>query len=849
MKTSLTNNEEHSSAHILGVPERLLRAQVFGRVRVDPGWSSKLAAASRDGTVVHVMRSSSSLELLCLDYVCKRARLPLIRYANVPTQVGKLLGDQLLGGSSPHDDDRVLQNAVSEGDSALLFLRSSPRVAQLKRSDEGDPITTLVRAQRQTQRPILLVPQTLVWSKLPSHKRKTFSDLVFGPSEEPGSLRALSHLLLNPSDTLLSAGPPFDLHAFLLAHDDLSDEVAANKVRYALLRRVERERTVVLGPSTKSPTRIRDEILRSPRLRPHFESAARAGKKSVEEIKLKAAMDLDHIIAAPNATVLGLMNRGLDRVWNQLYDGLVVDEEGMARVREASRHGTLVLFPSHKSHIDYVVLSDVFYARGLSTPIVAAGDNLNFWPLGSTLRRAGAFFIHRALAGQKLYSALLAAYIRRLLLEGFTLEVFLEGGRSRTGKLLTPKLGLLSMIVDAALAMHDHPIYFVPISIAYERVIEERSFVHELAGFEKQSEDIAGLLQTPQVFRARYGRLFMQVGEIFSFEDTRKALQGKALSKDDGPLSPKARRALIQDIANRTAREINRVTVVTPSALTATTLLSHRRRGVTKAEVVELAKELLTSLVARGARIAAPLSTATNQTFAPTISEAIELFVDADLLLRQRTGPETIYRVPSAQRIALEYYKNSIIHFFAPTAIVATILLAADGQPLEQDALFERAARMRERLKLELPMPGDDALVFETCTQIMHGAGEIDIEGPMISLRSGSASTLAERYAWMIRGSLESLRIALRGTHALRQTPTTLKDWLKATIALGERMYVAGEIEVREAISRDRLENALHALHELGLVRLQSDASVGVGKLLTPERVRDEDDELKRYLR
>jgi len=832
-------------------PQHLLAAQLFGRVHADSDWEVALRHAAERGTIIHIMRSSSLIDLLCLDHICKRSQLPLIRFVN-NTSVAltrALLGPQLFQPATTSEEEGALQSVVHDGNSALLFLRGSTTTSA---ASEGvaasDLLRALVQAQRSSERPILLVPQTLVWGKLPSHKRKTVSDLLFGSADDPGHLRVLSQLLLNPSDAVLRAGPPFDLRAFLLCHDDLIDDDAADKVRYALLRRIERERTVVLGPRTKTPDRIRDEILRSRRLRPHLESAARASDKSIDEVTRQASADLDALIAAPSATLLGFMNRGLDHVWNRLYDGLVVDEEGMARVREASRLGTLVLLPSHKSHIDYVVLSDVFYAHGLSTPIVAAGDNLNFWPLGPTLRRAGAFFIHRAIAGQKLYAALLSAYVRRLLLEGFTLEVFLEGGRSRTGKLLAPKFGLLSMIVDAALTMYGHPIYFVPISIVYERVIEERAFVDELAGFDKQAEDLAGLLQAPRVFRSRYGRLFLQVGEIFSFDDMLLEARRTGRPSPDGSLSPKARRTLIHDIANRTAREINRVTAVTPSALTATALLCDRRRGLTKAEVVESARDLMIALQQRGARMTAPLAATTVPQLADAISEALELFVDAKLVQRQRTGAETVYRVPSSQRIALEYYKNTILHFFSASALVASAFAATQGNPIASELLIANASSLHARVKFELPLRSDGAAAFAECIETMQRAGEIVIENGVASVPRGQVGSHVERYAWMIRGSLESHRIALRGAQGLQAEATKLGDWLKQTLAIGDRMYLAGEIEVREAVSRDRLENALHALHEVGLVRLQSDTSVSVGKAMSAERLRDEDAEIKRYL-
>src|SRR5258706_7227157 len=168
------------------------------------------------------------------------------------------------------------------------------------------------------------------------------------------------------------------------------------------------------------------------------------------------------------------------------------------------------------------MLSFVFFRHNLQLPLVAAGDNLSFFPLGPIFRRGGAFFIRRSFGGDRLYGAVVDAYIRRLIREGYSIEFFLEGGRSRTGKLLPPKLGLLNMIVEGALAVPNKEVYFVPVSIGYDRLVEGSAYVRELTGGEKQKEDARGLLKTTRVLRGHYGRLNIQFGEILSMHDIRR---------------------------------------------------------------------------------------------------------------------------------------------------------------------------------------------------------------------------------------------------------------------------------------------------------------------------------------
>jgi len=334
---------------------RWLYARFFSHISVDERWSGAVRQAADRGVVVYVMRSISVLDFLCLDFLLKRFALPVVRFVNdlglwILEPFGK--GERRLRLRRQIPEGKALSDTVREHFSALLFLRKPPKLGQVKRKGrelEVDLIRTLVETQRQIDQPILLVPQTFVWSKLPSKKKPTFFDLFFGPVEWPGRVRVFFQFLLNFRNALLRTGEPFDLQAYIDDHQELTDGEIANQVRYALLRIMEREREVVLGPSKKTPGRIRDELLRSPRVRRHIEAQARATDKPVAKVEKQARKDLKKLGAAQNPYWLGLLHRLFDRVWNRIYDGIEVDREGLDRIRDASRQGSLVLLPRHRS--------------------------------------------------------------------------------------------------------------------------------------------------------------------------------------------------------------------------------------------------------------------------------------------------------------------------------------------------------------------------------------------------------------------------------------------------------------------------------------------------------------------
>ena len=812
---------------------RWLYRRFFAHIRVDENWSRGVREAASKGVVVYVMRSLSFLDFLCLDFLLKKFGLPLVRFVNdlglwILEPFGK--GERRLSLRRQIPEAEALQQTVGDGFSALLFLRRPPKFgsqARRGRELEVDLIETLVAKQRISAQAILLVPQTFVWSKQAGTASPSMLDLLFGPVQWPGRVRVFCQFLLNYRDAKLRSGEPFDLHEFLEKNPDLTDSEAADKVRYALLRRMERDRAVIIGPMKKTTARIQDELLRSPRVRTHIEQYAAEKDISYTKAEGIALKQLQKLCAKQSLFVVDLMHRFLTWVWSKMYDGVVIDKEGIERLREASRDASLVLLPSHKSHIDYLVLSDMLYGNALMPPLIAAGENLSFWPIGILLRRGGAFFIRRSFQDDSLYPALVEAYVRKLIAEGFSIEFFLEGGRSRTGKALPPKYGLLSMVFDSALKLRGTKVKLVPISIGYERIIEERSFVHELSGGDKQSENVGDLIKSSSILRSKWGRLYVQFGEIIDFDDVREELMRRAGSEFPGEetITPDRQRNAVRALAHKVMYSINEVTVVTPAALVATALLSHQKRGMTRASLLTACQDLLATLDVMDARIAHQLRIGDARIREDTIDEALHLLLDARLIIAHDTGPEPIYTIDSERRIALEYYQNTIIHFFVPRALIAAALLVDMDQWVDIARLNDRVQQLSRLFKHEFIYRTDATFdeIFEDALRDMDKDGEVEVREGYAQASEGAMRHRLERYAMMLQTFFESYLLALRGAEIILDGPIPKKEWYKRTLALGQQMYLAGEIERRESLSKLKLETALKALQDYKLVQLNGD--------------------------
>ncbi len=498
-----------------------------------------------------------------------------------------------------------------------------------------------------------------------------------------------------------------------------------------------------------------------------------------------------------------------------------------------------MLLPSHKSHVDYVLLSFVLRKNGLMLPVIAAGDNLAFFPVGPVFRRAGAFFIRRSFRGDRLYAAVVDAYIRRLMRDGNAVEFFLEGGRSRTGKLLPPKVGLLNMVVDAALSLEGHTISFVPVSIGYERMMEEGAYARELSGEAKRKEDAAALLKVGAVLREKYGRANVQFGQVLELGDLREAIGGE----DGQLLPPPKRRALVNRLAHRVMSEINRVTAVTPGSLTAMALLCHGRRGLSHVELCALCRRLLQLVQRLGARTAPSLTRSGGELREPAIREAAQLYVRGGLVrqhvpgdtltgpARRRariyTGDDVIYTVPDDQRLMLDISKNIIVHLFVDRALVSVALLSPPGPPAARATVRERVQSLSRLFKLEFIFRADAPFerIFDDTVDDMAAQGELRLEGAEALGLGPGHDGLDGRgwitlYAAVVRNFLEAYRVAARKPRACsRGARSPRKSLSERRSRIGERMFLGGEIERSEAVSQPTLENAFAAFIEQGYLK------------------------------
>ncbi|MBW2108156.1 MAG: 1-acyl-sn-glycerol-3-phosphate acyltransferase, partial [Deltaproteobacteria bacterium] len=312
-----------------------------------------------------------------------------------------------------------------------------------------DPLALLIDLQRQTTRPVILVPQWLLFSKKPLGNPLGLADIFFANAENPGPLRRWLTILRTPQKACVEISEPLSLHDFLgePGHGERPAEQLSFALRRRLLDAMNRHRQSITGPILKTREELKELVLRNDRFQAFLNSHAKNGKNTLAQLHKKADAALDEIAADYSPRFIRVLCIIFGWIWKTMFDGVVLDMDGLGRVKRAATKGPIVFVPCHRSHFDYLILPYLLISNNMPCPHVAAGRNLAFWPMGPLIRRSGAFFIRRSFHGARLYAKVFSEYVRVLVQQGFNIEFFIEGGRSRTGKMVLPKTGLLTILM------------------------------------------------------------------------------------------------------------------------------------------------------------------------------------------------------------------------------------------------------------------------------------------------------------------------------------------------------------------------------------------------------------------
>ncbi|MCL9783574.1 glycerol-3-phosphate 1-O-acyltransferase PlsB [Vibrio sp. S4M6] len=560
-------------------------------------------------------------------------------------------------------------------DNPYLSLESVSLFSQLLELHKQDP-----------ELDVQVVPITVLWGRKPDkeHRPKPYLE-VLSPAKKAKAV------FFAGRDCLVKISSPVSLRYMADSHG--TDQKIAQKLARVARIHFSRQKLAASGPSLPNREELVERLIRSQPISSAIEDEAKTKNLSIQKSEKEARKILDEIAADFSYSLVKKGERLLRWLWNRIYQGIQVNNASTVR-RLAQEGHEIVYVPCHRSHMDYLLLSYVLYKEGMVPPHIAAGINLNFFPAGPIFRKGGAFFLRRSFKGNKLYSTIFREYLAELFSKGYSVEFFSEGGRSRTGRLLEAKTGMLAMTIQAMLRGLPRPVTLVPVYIGYEHVMEVSSYAKELRGKNKEKENVGLVLKTIKKLR-NFGQGYVNFGEPIALNaylnehipDWVKDINPSQVDKPSW-LNP-----TVNQLASQMMTRINDAAAINALNLCATALLASRQRALSRTTLIAQI-ECYLSLLSH-----VPYS----DVFTLPSEDAKTLLKHAESLDKfvvEKDSLGTIVSLDRRQSVLMTYYRNNIIHLLALPSLVAQLVV--QHQKISIPALLKQIRLIYPFLQQEL---------------------------------------------------------------------------------------------------------------------------------------------------
>ena len=562
---------------------------------------------------------------------------------------------------------------------------------------------------------------------------------------------------------------------------------------------LERAERPLLGYRYKVPRHVVEAIQDSPEFRHEVAALATRLQVPQPEVMARASADLDGLVASMSPLAVDLLSGALRPLHARAWE-VQADTAGLARLRVLNRRHALVFLPSHRSYADSLLLADVLAAHDFPRNHVLGGDNLSFWPIGPLAKRAGIVFIRRSFGGDEIYKLALREYLGYLLAKRFNLEWYMEGGRSRTGKLRPPRYGLLTYLAEAALRGRAEDAYLVPVSITYDQLREASAMAAEQGGAAKKAEGLSWLASYAKGQMFRIGTVQVRFAEPLSLRDALKP------DGDPGgdPGDRGAWRLRLQKVAFEVAVRINRVTPATATALVTLALLGVRDRALTLGQVRRVLEPLRAYLVERGLPHSGDaLRTETG------VSHVLGALAQQHVVTVYDGGDEPVYAIERGQHLVAAFYRNSAIHHFIDRAVAELVLLS---EPADR---WDEAMRLRDQLKFEFFFPDKQSYRAQLSAELERLDPDWETaDGPAVLERARLLVASRVLRSFVDAQLVVAERLAARPANRL----VAEDEFLDECSGVGRQMLLQGRLHGPESLSRELFSSALKLAANLDLI-------------------------------
>lgn len=631
--------------------------------------------------VCYVLPNRSLADLLVVDDTCEKAGLP-----------------------RPHQ--AMINGFEQEGRSFFFLAHTEGRFFKRKSSRTHSPRLLRIMATLAVKRQldVQLVPVSLFWGHAPAREKSLFKLVLSDNWAVTSSFKKMLALIFQHSHIVVQYSRPISLRALIDGEKD--DRRRVRKLSRILRVHFRRQKQAILGPDLSHRRTMLDSLLSSTSIRAAVMEEAKLQGKPLQLVATTARNHANEIAAHQSYRVIRFMCVLLTWFWHKLYNGIIV--ENIEQVQQLALANEIVYVPCHRSHVDYLLLSYVLYMNGLTPPHIAAGKNMNMPLVGPLLRRAGAFFMRRSFQDDQLYRTVFDEYLHMTFIKGYSMEYFIEGGRSRTGRMLQPRTGLLSMTMRSFQRNSSLPIIFMPVYFGYEKILEAGTYLAELQGKEKTEESLGDIFRVLRSLKSSFGTVNVNFGQpiyLAEFLDGKLPGWHKAESIDKRLFS----KACYQ-LAHEITTNINKAAAVNPINLVALILLATPKQTIEETSLRQHIHAVLNLL--RSVPYSEEI-TITNFSVEEIIKQAEKIS-----LIQRSTYPfGDILSIQGDVAILMTYYRNNIAHLLAIPSLIARLIKTNDG--LTQDNLLSSARNLYPYLKSEFFLPWQPDAIDSICQRIV----------------------------------------------------------------------------------------------------------------------------------
>ena len=800
---------------IFGTLHRLLYLWVRSETINQSAFTLKL---DRSKPVFYVLQQPSLSDLAVLDTECRKAGLPR---PVLPVAVGDLL-------------------------EPAAFFYLTPEPDWLGRQDKRGISPTLQRLigalSQHAVDDAQIIPVSVFWGQSPDRETSPWKLLFADSWAVTGRLRRLVSILILGRKTRVQFSTPIQLRT--LVEQNKGHERTLRMVHRILRVHFRNQKAAVIGPDVSHRRNLVKGLVHGPQVRQAILDEAEREHITLEKAESQALRYGNEIASDYAYTAIRFLELVLSWFWNKIYDGIKVNHiEG---VQDVAQGHEVIYVPCHRSHIDYLLLSYLLFRNGLTPPHIAAGINLNMPVIGGLLRRGGAFFMRRTFKGNPLYTAVFNEYLHTLFSKGFPVEYFVEGGRSRTGRMLQPKTGMLAITLRSFLRSNRLPVVFVPVYIGYERVLEGRTYLGELRGASKKKESIFDIFKVIGALKQRFGHVWVNFGEPIKLAEFLDAEQPDWRSQDYGSqFRPDWLNSATNRLGTRVAQHLNEAAAINPVNLVALALLSTSKLALDDralARVLDLYLALLRKV---------PYSPHTTLPDGDGLA-LIEYVQKMDLLAEQTDALGKILYLDEQNAVLMTYYRNNVLHIFALPALLASFFQSSARMSREQILRFTKALYpyLQSELFIRWELDELDGVIDQWLAAFVE-QGLLKFEGD-VYVRPAPSSREFVLLTLLARAIVQTLQRFYMATALLLnagQNAISAEELEDLCTVMAQRLSILHGLNAPEFFDKSLFRHFIQTLQDQGVLRqdtagklshhpLLSELAEGAAKRVLPAEIR-----------